>query len=182
MRRYAVRIGSGSGGYLEAPRLCDAGTGLERSDAQVIASLLVSAVMLGVKVTSLNGIIRTINRKQELKMLVAELNLPRSRGTSIPVELMRRARRATEHGPAETKMVCVLAPEPLAVVRHMHSHPTRRGDRPAFRCGFASRPPSWIIVQAAAAAALRRMSSMSRAQLQSKPKSIAPPDARSGST
>ena len=87
------------------------------------ASLLVSAVMLGVKVTSLSAVIRTINRKKELKMLVAELALPRSRGSNIPVELMQRARRATEHGPAETKMVCVLAPEPLAVVRYMHSHP-----------------------------------------------------------
>ena len=116
----------GSGGYLEAPRLCDSVNGLERSDAQVIASLLVSAVMLGVKVTSLNGIIRTISRRQELKMLVAELALPRSRGSNIPVELMQRARRATEDGPDEMKMVCVLAPEPLAVVQYMHSHPTRR--------------------------------------------------------
>jgi hypothetical protein len=93
---------------------------------QVIASLLVSAVMLGVKVTSLNGIIRTISRRRELKMLVAELALLRSRGSNIPVELMQRARRATEDGPDEMKMVCVLAPEPLAVVQYMHSHPTRR--------------------------------------------------------
>jgi hypothetical protein len=126
----------GSGGYLEAPRLCDAGTGLERSDAQVIASLLVSAVMLGVKVTSLNAIIRTINRNQELKMLVAELNHPRSRSSDIPVELARRARRASEQGPAEMKMVCVLAPEPLAVVRYMQSHPTRLGDRPSVSSRF----------------------------------------------
>jgi hypothetical protein len=76
----------------------------------VIASLLVSAVMLGVKVTSLNAIIRTINRKKELKMLVAELALPRSRGSNIPVELMQRARRAPElwRGPAEIETVCVL--------------------------------------------------------------------------
>ena len=93
---------------------------------QVIASLLVSAVMLGVKVTSLNGIIRTISRRRELKMLVAELALPRSRGSNIPAELMQRARLATEDGPDEMKMVCVLAPEPLAVVQYMHSHPTRR--------------------------------------------------------
>ena len=97
---------------------------------QVIASLLVSAVMLGVKVTSLNGIIRTISRRRELKMLVAELALPRSRGSNIPAELMQRARRAsygaTEDGPDEMKMVCVLAPEPLAVVQYMHSHPIRR--------------------------------------------------------
>ena len=126
----------GSGGYLEAPRLCDPGTGLERSDAQVIASLLVSAVMLGVKATSLIAVIRTINRKQELEMLVAELGLSRSRGSNVPVELMRRARRATEHGRAEMKMVCVLAPEPLALVQYMHSHPTRRGDRPSFSLRF----------------------------------------------
>ncbi len=73
---------------------------------QVIASLLVSAVMLGVKVTSLNAIIRSINRKQELKMLVAELT--RSQGINVPAELMQQVRRATEHGPAEMKMVCVL--------------------------------------------------------------------------
>jgi hypothetical protein len=75
-----------------------------------MASLLVSAAMLGVKVTSLNAIIRTINRKQELKMLVAELALPRSRGSSVPVELMQRARRATEpwNGTAEIETVCVL--------------------------------------------------------------------------
>ena len=77
---------------------------------QVIASLLVSAVMLGVKVTSLNGIIRTISRRRELKMLVAELALPRSRGSNIPVELMQRARRATElwNGPGDIETVCVL--------------------------------------------------------------------------
>ena len=77
---------------------------------QVIASLLVSAVMVGVKVTSLTAIIRTINRKQELKMLVAELALSRSRGSNIPVELMQRARRASErwNGPAEIETVCVL--------------------------------------------------------------------------
>ena len=75
---------------------------------QVIASLLVSAVMVGVKVTSLTAIIRTINRKQELKMLVAELTLPRSQGSNIPAELMQRVRRATEHGPAEMSVVCVL--------------------------------------------------------------------------
>ena len=128
----------GSGGSLEAPRLCDAGTGvtgLARSDAQVIASLLVSAVMLGVKVTSLNAIIRTINRKQELKMLVAELNLPRSRNSNIPVELMQRARRASEQRPAEMKMVCV-APQPLAVARYMQSHPMPPGDRPSVSSRF----------------------------------------------
>ena len=102
----------GSGGYLEAARLCDAGTGLERFDAQVFASLLVSAVMLGVKVTSLDAIIRSINRKQELKMLVAELTLPRSQGSNIPAELMQRVRRATEHGPAEMSVVCVLRSAP----------------------------------------------------------------------
>ena len=76
----------------------------------MIASLLVSVVMLGVKVTSLNAIIRTINRKQELKMLVAELALSRSRGSNIPVELMQRARCASErwNGPAEIETVCVL--------------------------------------------------------------------------
>ena len=98
----------GSGGYLEAPRLCDSVNGLERSDAQVIASLLVSAVMLGVKATSLNAIIRTIYRKQELKMLVAELTLPQSQGSNIPAELMQRMRRATEDRPAEMNVVCVL--------------------------------------------------------------------------
>ncbi len=81
---------------------------LERSDAQVIVSLMISAAMLGVKVTSLNAIIRTINRKQELKMFVAELTLPRSRGSNVPPELMQRVRRATEHGPAERTIVCLL--------------------------------------------------------------------------
>jgi hypothetical protein len=75
---------------------------------QVIASLLVSAVMLGVKVTSLNAIIRSINRKQELKMLVAELTLLRSHGINVPAKFMQQVRRATEHGPAEMTMVCVL--------------------------------------------------------------------------
>ena len=96
------------GGYLEAAGLYDAGTGLERSDVQVIASLVISAVMLGVKATSLNAIIRTIYRKQELKMLVAELTLPRSQGSNIPAELMQRVRRATQHRPAEMNVVCVL--------------------------------------------------------------------------
>jgi hypothetical protein len=143
----------------------------------VIASLLVSAVMLGVKVTSLSAVIRTISRKQELKELVAELGLPRSRGSSIPVELMRRARRASEYGPAEMKMVCVLAPEPIAVVQYKHSTLPAGEIAQAFRCDFSSRPPSRIIVQATA---LRRMSLMSQAEQQSKPKSIAPPDTGSG--
>jgi hypothetical protein len=72
----------------------------------VIASLLVSAVMLGVKVTSLTAIIRTINRKQELEMLVAELTLPRSQGIDVPAALMQRVRRATEM--TEMNVVCIL--------------------------------------------------------------------------
>jgi hypothetical protein len=72
----------------------------------VIASLLVSAVMLGVKVTSLTAIIRTINRKQELEMLVAELTLPRSQGIDVPAALMQRVRSATEM--TEMNVVCIL--------------------------------------------------------------------------
>ena len=79
----------------------------------MFASLLVSAVMLGVKVTSLNAIVRTINRKKELKMLVAALTLSRSQGSSVPAELMQHVRRATELGPAEINVVCVLRSEPI---------------------------------------------------------------------
>ena len=94
-----------------AQGLCDAGTGFERSDAQVIASLLVSAVMLGVKghITQCH---HPHDRKQELKMLVAQLTLPRSQGSNIPAELMQRVRRATEHGPADMSVVCVLRSAP----------------------------------------------------------------------
>ncbi len=70
-------------------------------------SLLLSAVMLGVKATSLNAIIRTINRKQELGILIGELKKARS---SVPLEaLAERVRRATEHAPAETGIVRFLS-------------------------------------------------------------------------
>ena len=61
--------------------------------------------MLGWKGTSLNAIIRTTNRKQELQMLVEELT--RARGSSIPSELAVRVRCATELG-HNSEMVCVL--------------------------------------------------------------------------
>ena len=81
---------------------------------QAIASLLMTAIMLGVKATSLGAIIRTTNRKQELQMLVGEL---RRAGivsssmhleTSIPQELMERVRRATELAPPGMEIVRVL--------------------------------------------------------------------------
>ena len=62
--------------------------------------------MLGWKGTSLNAIIRTANRKQELQMLVEELT--RAHGSSIPSELAVRARRLSELGHSEFEMVCVL--------------------------------------------------------------------------
>jgi hypothetical protein len=62
--------------------------------------------MLGYKSTSLNAIIRTANRKQELQMLVEELT--RARGSSIPSGLAVRARRLSELGHSEFEMVCVL--------------------------------------------------------------------------
>ena len=68
-------------------------------------SLLVSAVMLGWKGTSLSAIIRTANRKQELQMLVEELT--RARGSNAPPELVVRVRCATELG-HNSEMVCVL--------------------------------------------------------------------------
>jgi hypothetical protein len=70
--------------------------------AQVVVSLLVSTIMLGKNSTSLIAIIRTINRQQELEMLIGELAQSPS---SIPMELMERARRATQHGPAEIELV-----------------------------------------------------------------------------
>ena len=62
---------------------------------QVIGSLLISAAMLGFKVTSLNAVIRTVNRKQELTMLIGELTRAHS---NIPQELVERVQRATDHG------------------------------------------------------------------------------------
>ena len=73
----------------------------------MIFSLLLSAVMLGVKATSLNAIIRTICRKQELWMLIEELK--KAHG-NIPSELLERARRATEDVPP---IVMVWRPRPL---------------------------------------------------------------------
>jgi hypothetical protein len=63
-------------------------------------SLLLSAVMLGAKATSLNAIIRTINRKQELGIRIGELK--KARSSMPPKVLTERVRRATEHAPAET--------------------------------------------------------------------------------
>ena len=68
----------------------------------MIASLLISAAMLGKNATSLIAIIRTINRQQEIEMLIGELAQSPS---NIPMELMERARRATQHGPAEIELV-----------------------------------------------------------------------------
>ncbi len=76
---------------------------------QVIVSLMVSCIMLGVKATSLNAVIRTTNRKQELTMLVGELT--RVRSSNIPAELFQRAGRAAELTPEDDKtstMVCAL--------------------------------------------------------------------------
>ncbi len=70
---------------------------------QVIVSLLLSSIMLGKQGTSLVAIIRTTNRKQELQMLVGELT--RARSSSIPQELLARARRATELGEPGTELV-----------------------------------------------------------------------------
>ena len=75
----------------------------------MIVSLLLSAVMLGVKATSLNAIIRTICRKQELGMLIEELKKVHG---NIPSELMEHARRATEHVPP-SGIVMVWRPRPL---------------------------------------------------------------------
>lgn len=71
---------------------------------QVIVSLLVSAVMLGVKISSLNAIIRLTNRKQEIEMLTKELT--RARSSNIPAELIERARRATEIREPGVETVC----------------------------------------------------------------------------
>ena len=76
----------------------------------MIISLLVSAVMLGVKATSLAAIIRTINRKQELAILIGQLTHLHS--GILTDETMERVRHATEFVPAGTEMVCVLQPAP----------------------------------------------------------------------
>ena len=60
----------------------------------------------------------------------------------------------------------------------MHSRPTRWVNFLGFHCTFVPRPPSWIMVQATA---LRRLSSISRAQPKSNSKLPPPPDTGSGS-
>ena len=75
---------------------------------QVIVSLLLSAVMLGVKATSLIAIIRTINRKQELGILIGDLKKDLS-SSMLQEALAERVRRATEHAPAETGIVRFLS-------------------------------------------------------------------------
>ncbi len=74
----------------------------------MIVSLLISSIMLGKQGTSLVAIIRTINRKQELQMLVGEFK--RARSSNIPQELLARARRATGLGKPGMKLVCRTAP------------------------------------------------------------------------
>ncbi len=74
----------------------------------MIVSLLLSSIMLGKQGTSLVAIIRTTNRKQELQMLVGELE--RARSSNTPQELLARARRATELGEPGTELVCRLVP------------------------------------------------------------------------
>ena len=80
-------------------------------------SLLLSAVMLGVKATSLNAIIRTINRKQELGILIGELK--KARSSMPPKVLAERVRRVTEHAPADMGIVRILSqagPEPASLL------------------------------------------------------------------
>jgi hypothetical protein len=64
--------------------------------AQVVVSLLVSAIMLGKNATSLIAIIRTINRQQEIEMLIGELAQSPS---NIPMELMECAHAQLCMGP-----------------------------------------------------------------------------------
>jgi hypothetical protein len=61
--------------------------------AQVIVSLVISAIMLGVKLTKVSAIIRILYRQRELKMLIEELNKDH---TNIPLALVERVRRASE--------------------------------------------------------------------------------------
>jgi hypothetical protein len=58
--------------------------------------------MLGLKSTSLNAIIRSINRKEELDMFLKELSKSQSK---ISRELVERARRAAEPTPTGIEMV-----------------------------------------------------------------------------
>ena len=62
--------------------------------------------MLGVKISSLNAIIRLTNRKQEIEMLTKELT--RARSSNVPAELIERARRATEIQEPGMETVCSL--------------------------------------------------------------------------
>lgn len=51
---------------------------------QVIWSLLISTGMLGYKITSLNAIVRTINRKRELETIIRQLTVARmARGARV---------------------------------------------------------------------------------------------------
>jgi hypothetical protein len=58
--------------------------------------------MLGLKSTSLNAIIRSINRKEELDMLLKELSKSQS---NVSPELVERAQRAAEPTPTGIEMV-----------------------------------------------------------------------------
>ncbi len=67
--------------------------------------------MLGFKVTSLNGIIKAISRKRELEEVVEQLTRISS-NTSIPRELVERARRASVRVQPDPsmEMVCLHLP------------------------------------------------------------------------
>ncbi len=106
--RWPSRFVSCSHGQLvHNARRC-AGHTLTTRGLQVIVSLLISSIMLGKQGASLGAIIRTTNRKQELKMLVGEL--ARARGSNISQELLARARRATEHGERGIELVRLPVP------------------------------------------------------------------------
>jgi hypothetical protein len=115
---------------------------------QVIVSLLLSAVMLGVKATSLIAIIRTINRKQELGILIGELKKDRS-SSMLQEALAERVRRATEHAPGETGIVRFISqarPKMASllgdiVLRAFHCRPRRCEGRARWRRRFRRGPP-----------------------------------------
>jgi hypothetical protein len=122
----------------------------------VIGSLLVSAIMLGKNATSLVGVMRTIHRKRELDLIIGALK--RLSG-SIPPELMERVRRATlcEVKPREPELVHVLPA--VAWVSHFRATLLR----PRRFLAYRSPSPAVQVVS------LRRMSSMSRLQINSEP-------------
>jgi hypothetical protein len=95
---------------------------------QVVVSLLISVLMLGHKVGTVNGIVNSVNRRKEIDEVLGQLEGSQSQ-SQLPPGLVKQARRLT-HRDGDGDIVQVLTVSvglvcgrAVGVRRCMHSEP-----------------------------------------------------------